>query len=71
VGGYDAELLANSTSFSWNNLIEVEYWTLRLSSVSVGNNSILVKNQKAVIDTGTSLIVVPEEDFVNFVALFS
>lgn len=54
--GYDSEIVGN-TDFTYHNVIEERYYSLKLDSVSQGSNKIDTTGWKAVIDSGTSVIV--------------
>jgi len=48
---------------TWNKLIDRNYWTLRLSKVTLGKTEITMSSYKAIIDTGTSNTALPTADF--------
>lgn len=50
-------------TISWNPLIDTDYWSVRLSKVSLGDTNIVLSTNKAIIDTGTSYLVVPQAEF--------
>lgn len=56
--GYDTELVGN-TEFTYHNVVEQRYYSLQLDSISQGSNKISTTGWKAVIDSGTSVIVGP------------
>jgi pyruvate-formate lyase len=59
IGGYDINTHAPNMTVSWNSLIDTDYWSVRLSKVSLGNTNIALSTNKAIIDSGTSYVVVP------------
>ena len=63
IGGYDTKQYAPNTTESWNSLIDTDYWSVRLSKVSLGNINIPLSTNKAIIDSGTSYVVVPQSEF--------
>lgn len=54
--GYDSELVGNE-EFTFHNVIEEKYFSLKLDSVSQGTTKTETSGWKAVIDSGTSVIV--------------
>ena len=48
---------------SWNPLIDTDYWSVRLSKVTLGNTNNALSTNKAIIDSGTSYVVVPQAEF--------
>lgn len=58
IPGMDSE---NWTTIDTHKVVEQKYWALALSSVAVGTNKIDASKYKAVIDSGTSLLVGPKE----------
>lgn len=57
--GYDEELVGNN-QFTWHNVIEQRYYSLKLDGLAQGNTKIPSDGFKAVIDSGTSVIVGPK-----------
>ena len=57
--GYD-EKLVGSNEFTYHNVSEQRYYSLKLDSVAQGSNKIASDSYKAVIDSGTSVIVGPK-----------
>lgn len=57
--GYDEELVG-SNQFTFHNVIEQRYYSLKLGGLKQGNTSISSEGFKAVIDSGTSVIVGPK-----------
>lgn len=58
-------------TISWNPLIDTDYWSVRLSKVSLGDTNIVLSTNKAIIDTGTSYLVVPQAEFQSMMAIWS
>lgn len=48
-----------------------DYWTLNLTSASVGNENIKLTSDEIIVDSGTSYILMPTEDFASFIAPFN
>lgn len=55
--GMDAE---NYSTIDTHKVVETKYWSLQLDSVSQGTTEIPASEYKAVIDSGTSLLVGPK-----------
>jgi len=66
IGGYD-----QSASLSWNPLVDTDYWSVKLSKVSIGGSEIPLSASKAIVDSGTSLLLVPAKDFANLARIWS
>jgi len=58
IPGMDSE---NYEEIQKHNVVEQKYWALKLDSVAQGDNKIDASKYKAVIDSGTSLLVGPKE----------
>jgi hypothetical protein len=54
-GGIDP--IYNSSEFVYAPLIHESYWIVRMGSITIQNATISGSNMKAVVDTGTSLII--------------
>ncbi|TNV77903.1 hypothetical protein FGO68_gene6322 [Halteria grandinella] len=54
--GYD-ETLVGDNEFTYHNVVEERYYSLKLDSIAQGSNKIDTQGFKAVIDSGTSVIV--------------
>jgi hypothetical protein len=61
--GYDSSI-TNGVDFTFHNVIEQKYYSLQLDSMSRGSTKIPSDGYKAVIDSGTSVIV-GNADIVN------
>jgi len=57
--GYDES--AMDGEFEYHNVVEEKYWALKLDTITSGTNVIDASKYKAVIDSGTSVLVGPEE----------
>jgi len=58
VPGMESE---NYMAIDKHNVVEQKYWALKLDSAANGNKTIDASKYKAVIDSGTSLLVGPKE----------
>ncbi len=59
-GGYDLQYAQDNQTITWNNLVNDNYWTVRLVDAKLGDNQFKLKTNKAIIDTGTSYILMPQ-----------
>ncbi|CAG9327885.1 unnamed protein product [Blepharisma stoltei] len=55
LGGYESNLSQND--WVWHPLLSQTYWQIKLSGVSVNGKAITGTNMKAIVDTGTSILV--------------
>jgi len=58
IPGMDSE---NFSTIDTHKVVEEKYWALQLDSIAQGKTKIDASNYKAVIDSGTSLLVGPKE----------
>ena len=70
LGGYDVTKFAPNSTITWNPLVDSKYWSVRLSSATIGDQAIPISVSKAIIDSGTSYLVIPKQDFQAIVAYF-
>ena len=64
VGGFN--LRAHSKgNIIWHDLFDTNYWTLPMSDVAYGNYTIPVTVNQLIVDTGTSLTLIPAADYDN------
>ena len=48
-----------NSSITWNYLINSNYWTVNLVQVSLGDKKIKISSNTAIVDTGTSFLLMP------------
>jgi len=65
-GGYDMKYAKENQTVSWNPLVNSLYWTVRLLGAKVGDKELAIKASQAIIDSGTSYILMPQNDFDKF-----
>ena len=53
----------------WHSLFDTNYWTLPMSDVKYGTLPIEVKVDQLIVDTGTSLTLIPSKDFNHLVKI--
>ena len=51
----------------WIGLHDTSYWRVEMTSMSYGSKQIYLNTRLAVLDTGTSLIGLPRDDFVSVI----
>ena len=66
IGGYNLDSYS-AGSLIWHELFDTNYWTLPMSDVQYGNMPIEVKVDQLIVDTGTSLTLIPSKDFKHLV----
>jgi hypothetical protein len=68
ISGYNLEKYSIESNFTYVDVIDVDtlgYWTVALNEISVGGDDVLTPDntkRKAIIDTGTSLLIGPIEE---------
>jgi cathepsin D len=55
IGGFDSKYAPNG--FNYVPLVSESYWMISLGGITVGTNKIDVTGGKAIVDSGTSLLV--------------
>ncbi|CAG9319917.1 unnamed protein product [Blepharisma stoltei] len=73
LGGYDLAKYARDEYITWTKVYsDSGFWTVRLTSVSVGNDEISIRTSVlAIVDTGTSLIIAPGGEITQINRLIS
>lgn len=62
-GGYDEKFAYPNRNITWNKLVNLDYWTVNLSQVFFGEFVLESDSRTAIIDSGTSYVVMPYKDF--------
>ena len=44
----------------------MNYWTIRINDAKLGNYTFDLDTKQAIVDTGTSYILMPSDDFMEF-----
>ena len=52
---------------TWNPLVNTDYWSLKLKKVYFGDLLLVTSASKAIIDSGTSLLAMPDLEFNNMI----
>ena len=55
----------------WHGLLDLTYWKLPMSNVMYGDTEIDVTVKELIVDTGTSLTLIPTRDFNALVSVIS
>lgn len=74
LGGYDLTYAADGedSEIYWQDLSSSTYWGVNLQSVSLGSQyPVDIKVSQAIVDTGTSYLLIPTSDFNSFMAYFT
>ena len=54
---------------TWNPVTDTTYWTVNLEKAVVGDTKILTSTTKAIIDSGTSYLAMPDYDLKSLINL--
>jgi hypothetical protein len=57
----------NLSNVTWVDLTDAYYWRVYLNEITYKNKPLLIQTQKAVLDTGTSILGFPREDLKNII----
>uniref|UniRef100_A0A146LVE6 Cathepsin E-B n=2 Tax=Lygus hesperus TaxID=30085 RepID=A0A146LVE6_LYGHE len=63
-GGYDEDVI-DADQINWVPITSPKYWQFNMDSVQIGDQLTVGSNAAAIADTGTSLLVGPQEDVQN------
>lgn len=66
IGGYDNSSFAENITFF--KVVNPQYWSIAMDQASA-DGTVLASNEEALLDTGTSIIVIPYTAFFNFATL--
>ena len=53
----------DSEHYHWHQILDAQYWAIRLGGASYGSKSLHLRTYKAIIDSGSSNIIIPPKDF--------
>ncbi|CAI2365800.1 unnamed protein product [Moneuplotes crassus] len=65
LGGYDTDLIKSDQEFAWIGLKTNTHWTVPMSTVKYGDTELSMASTSAVLDTGTSLTIFQQSDFMK------
>ena len=68
IGGFNLDTYS-AGSLIWHDLFDTNYWTLPMSDVMYGDIQIEVKVDQLIVDTGTSLTLIPSKDYNHLVQI--
>ncbi|KRX06076.1 Aspartic peptidase domain [Pseudocohnilembus persalinus] len=71
IGGYDTQYIKEGESINWFPVVDTNQWAVPINSISLGGNQITNSQIQGVIDTGTSLILIPFSHFQKFKQILS
>ncbi|KAF9207536.1 hypothetical protein BGZ49_000207 [Haplosporangium sp. Z 27] len=60
LGGYDGSKVKNN-KVQWSKVVQKGYWEIRMDKVKSGKNDFLTDSVHAIVDTGTTQIIMPED----------
>lgn len=63
-GGYNPSYIQGN--YTYSPLVSTDTWTIEMKEFLVGDQKIALTNTKALIDTGTSYVIMPLEEFTLF-----
>jgi len=60
-GGYSMDYADpdSNLTITWNSLIDTNYWSVEMIGVKVGDNEVTISTNIAIVDTGTSYLLMP------------
>lgn len=71
IGGFNLEKFAKADSkITWNYLVNTNYWAVELVKVNVKGFDLKTRSTVAIVDSGTSYVMLPKEDHRKLVAYF-
>lgn len=62
-GGFDDSLVESIDNFTFTKLYDNNYWSVRLRGIKYGDIEIGGHAERGILDTGTSLLMLPEQDY--------
>ena len=68
IGGYDLESFAKS-DLVWHQNANPSYWSVKLDGFAYDDQYISISHDEAIVDSGTSYIIMPEAQFFQVLAL--
>lgn len=72
-GGFNMEKFAKvgSTPIIWHQLTSTKYWQIKFTGASFGLATISFTVDQMIIDSGTSYLLMPSEDYLQFTTLLN
>lgn len=70
LGGYNLDKYADQEdSLFWHKSIDEHFWSVAMSEVRFGDQVMELQTSDAILDSGSSFIVIPEQDFNTFTSM--
>ena len=63
IGDLDLNLIETGHELRYFPVTDNQYWAVNMTKFELNNNFTFEKPRRALIDTGTSLLILPMEDF--------
>lgn len=70
IGGFNLKAHSQG-NIIWHDLFDTNYWTLPMADVAYGDTIFPVKVDQLIVDTGTSLTLIPSQDFNMLVSIIT
>ena len=67
-GGVDTDRVPSIDDLTFTNLKDLDYWSVNIRSVKYGNIELNKEVRYGLIDTGTSIIILPYEEYKSFLS---
>ena len=65
-GGVDTDRVPSIDNLTFTDLKDLNYWSVNITTIKYGDTVLNKDTRYGVIDTGTSIIIIPSEDFSSF-----
>ncbi|KAF9300690.1 hypothetical protein BGZ91_009752, partial [Linnemannia elongata] len=59
IGGYDSDKIQDGNDILWSNVVKKGYWEIKMDKVKTGKTDFLNTPVHALVDTGTTQIIMP------------
>ena len=70
IGGYDLAQFAKG-DLIWHDCFSDEYWSVRMDGFKYGDDALRTTHNEAIVDSGTSYLIMPEANFMEVFHLVS
>ena len=68
IGSYDLEQHSDG-NLQWHDLLDTNYWLLPMNNSTIQGVPVKTSATSVIIDTGTSLVLLPENDFASILSI--
>ena len=65
-GGVDTDRVPSIDNLTFTDLKDLNYWSVNITTIKYGDTVLNKDTRYGFIDTGTSIIIIPSEDFASF-----